>query len=181
MQFLNPTPHWYCLPLFFGLVIAVGPMGRKWRWSLEIIGALVATVFLYRQLTGVFVAIGVLTFLFLHTGHGVQRDRPNRLLPRSIILCMAAGMFVYLTGKADPVAWLAFGLWPLLILLNAWLTVTMDSRDCALLLGRLTIGGVIAFLPLLTYHLATGSFGAWISDSIFDAIALGQFAAWLKW
>jgi hypothetical protein len=176
IQFFNPTAHWYCLPIFFAVVIAVGPTGRAWRWRLEIIGALLVILFLYRQLTGVFVAIGVLTYLFLDTTETARRDRQTCWLARTVIVFMAAGIFAYLTGKADPVAWLAFGIWPLLILLNAWFTVAMGNRQCLALLGRLAVGGAAAFMPLLIYHLATGSLGAWITDSFFDAIALGEFA-----
>ncbi|MDA1323210.1 MAG: hypothetical protein O3C34_00550 [Proteobacteria bacterium] len=176
VQFYNPTAHWYCVPIFFAIVMAVGPTGRAWRWRLEIIGALLATLFLYRQLTGVFVAIGVLTYLFLDTTEAERRDRQTCWLARTMIVVMAAGVFAYLSGKADPVAWLAFGIWPLLVLLRACFTVTMDNRHGATLLGRLAVGGAAAFMPLLVYHLATGSFGAWMTDSFFDAIALGEFS-----
>ena len=65
VQFFSPTAHWYCLPLFFALALILARAPKELRWRLECVGFLLVLMFLFRQLTGVFVAMGVLTYLFL--------------------------------------------------------------------------------------------------------------------
>ena len=63
VQFLNPTPHWYCLFLVLLIIAVLTWLPRDSPWRLEILGFLVVTVLLFRQLTGVLTAIGLLAYL----------------------------------------------------------------------------------------------------------------------
>lgn len=175
VQFFSPSAHWYCLPLFFLLVLVLG--NRTMRGRLELIGCLLMTLFLFRQLTGVFVAMGTLTYLLLE--HRVLEHRGkagDRAFARVVIAVMLAGLALYLASKADFFAWIAFGICPLLILAKSLTMVAIDNRRTAATLGRLALGAAAAVLPLLLYHTIHGTLTDWFSDAFVDAIALGEFA-----
>src|SRR3546814_3815691 len=58
VQFLNPTAHWYAL---FICTLAVALLSAGWhrrRGGLELLGFVLVTLFLFRQLSGVFAAMG---------------------------------------------------------------------------------------------------------------------------
>jgi len=172
VQFFSPTAHWYCLPLFFALVLVLAPALKELRWRLELVGFLLVVLFLFRQLTGVFMAMGMLTYLFLEAN---APAKDHRLLARTVIAIMVLGLGLYLSGKTDSVGWLCFGLWPLLAMLFAFARVRTTDRQTFHILLRLTVGGAVAALPLVLYHLASGSLVEWFSDAFIDAIALGEF------
>jgi hypothetical protein len=173
VQFFSPTAHWYCAPLFFVLVVAMG-CGYQRRWRLEIVGALIATMFLFRQLTGVFVSMGVLTYLLIHAAVPPEQ-RSGTAVARALLIILSAGLVFYLASKADLVGWAFFGAWPLALMLGAWRRVTIGNRATLVLLGRLAVGAIAAAVPLLAYHVLTGSVSDWISDSFIDAVALSGF------
>ena len=174
VQFFSPTAHWYCAPLFFVLVAVIASGDRTGRRHLEILGALAATMFLFRQLTGVFVSMGVLTYLLMQPGASTQH-RGGRVVARALLVVMSAGLILYLARKADLVAWAFVGIWPLALMLGAWRRITIGDRAAWVLIGRFSVGAVAAAVPLVAYHVLTGSVWAWISDSFIDAVALGEF------
>ena len=110
VQFLNPSAHWYCLFLLIAVMCGLRWMPRDFRWRLEILGFLVVTLLLFRQLTGVIVAIGTLTFLLCETEP--KTSHGHRLLARGLLGVMTLGLGGYLLAKADGLAWILFGIWP---------------------------------------------------------------------
>lgn len=172
VQFFSPTPHWYCLPIAFAVVLLLTPGNRDLRWRIEAIGFLLVTMFWFRQLTAVFVAIGALSYLLLEArGPAVTKS----LLGRGVVLLMAAAVALYLWSKTDIVGWLLFGYGPLLLLAFTALRLDVDDRQAMILARRLLAGGALAALPVLFYHFLSGSFEAWFKDVFLDAIALGEF------
>lgn len=170
VQFLNPTPHWYALFLFVTVVCVVSWLPPGSRGRLEILGFLVVTVFLFRQLSGVIVAIGVLTYLLCEAPRGAGgRDR---VLARALVALMAGGLGAYLVAKTDLLAVLLFGVWPLGILAWAWFGAACANRHVLRLVARLGLGGSVAAAPLVVYHLAHGSFAGWFDDTVATALLL---------
>jgi hypothetical protein len=175
IQFLNPTPHWYCLFLAFALAcwLQRRPVGAPMR--LEVAGLLVGTIFLFRQLTGVLVAMAVITFLLLETRtpEASAGSRPRRgLLAAGIIGTMAIGLLWYLARATEASGWILFGLGPLAVLVHAWRRVRISDLACLPLLGRLAVGAAIATAPLALYHTVHGSLHAWFSDAVLTAMDL---------
>ena len=169
VQFLNPTAHWYCLFLAIAIICVLeldGAGGPLASWNL--VGFLIVSLILFRQLSGVFVAIGALTYLLLELS---QRPR-RRTLGRLLLVVMGLGLGWYLFRTADLLPLLAFGLWPMAIIVRAWLVVGADDRRVAEMIGRLALGGMTAALPLVIYHVAHGSWGTWFDDTIFGSMAL---------
>ena len=173
IQFLNPTAHWYALFLFIVLLGTLTAMPRESRWRLELVGFLLATIFLYRQLTGVLVAIGVLTYLLCEPA-GSRSGFRNRLLARTVLAIMGVGLLGYLIGKADWGAAALFGFGPMALII--WVAVygADDNRGAARTVGKLGLGAFVGLIPLVIYHWTTGSLGAWIDDAFLAAFALTE-------
>jgi hypothetical protein len=192
VQFLDPTAHWYALFLVTLLAAVLHRPPRKARWRLEAIGAIVMTAVLFRQLSGVFVAMGAITFLLLEHADDARLDaeqtRASPWLARALVAVMLVGITGYLLRATEQVGWMLFGIWPVLLLLRTgWLT-RMSNRVTLTMLLRLARGGLVAALPLIAYHIAHQSFGAWYQDTVvtasrfprmpfFDAMNYGTHAA----
>jgi hypothetical protein len=172
VQFLNPTAHWYALFVTVAVIAAVMWMPRDCRWRLPVIGLLLVSLFMFRQLTAVLVAIGFLTYwLCENPRDGAYRFR-NRLLARALLLVMGGGLAGYVGVKADFGAALLFGAGPVCLILWALVHGGRENRSVAVGLLHLASGGVVAALPLLLYHLVHRSVGDWLNDTFVAAVAL---------
>ncbi len=172
VQFLNPTAHWYCLFLFVAIVavLAWRPPGSALR--LELVGFLVTLVLLFRQLSGLLVAVGVLAWLIAEAKG--SRSGGRRTVARLLLGVMIFGLAAYLASKADLLAALLFGIWPLGLLVWVWRATALEDRAALIMLTRLAIGGLLALLPLLGYHLAHDSLANWFEDTVLAATSLTE-------
>jgi len=170
VQFLNPTPNWYTLFLAVATIawLSWNPIGLRWRHIVT--GFLLGTTFLFRQLSGVFLASGVLVFLLLEKPRNGASG--GRRLARAMLAVIGMGSAWYILRVTDPVGWVLFGVWPLAVVLLAWLRTRRSDREVLALLGDLSLGGLISASPLLTYHLAQGALGDWFRDTFVAAMSL---------
>ena len=175
VQFLDPTAHWYSLFLVIALAGVLHGMKPGSRWRLDVVGAIVMTTVLYRQLSGVFVAMGALTFLLLEHSRsaGTVRARPHESpwLARALVVVMLVGLVGYLLRATEQVGWLLFGIWPVLVLLWTLRATTMPTAEVIGTAARMARGGVVAAIPLLAYHVTHGSLGAWYHDVVVTALS----------
>src|SRR5215213_2406754 len=170
VQFLNPTANWYTL-FFAVLTIAWLSWTPGGLASRDVVtGLLVGSTFLFRQLSGVFLASGVLVFLFLEKPGIVGRGRP--VLGRAMLALIGLVLTGYLLLTTDPLGWILFGVWPLAVLACAWRQTTRSNREVVATLRKLALGGLISGLPLLTYHLVHGAMGSWAQDTFGAALAV---------
>ena len=173
VQFLNPTAHWYALFMTVAVIAAMTWIPHDSRWRLPVIGFLLVSLFMFRQLTAVLVAIGVLTCWLCEEPRDDASCRfGDRLFARALLLVMGCGIAGYIGTKADFGAAVLFGIGPVCLILWAIAHGGRDNRDVMVGLPRLAAGGVLATLPLLLYHLAHGSVGAWFNDTFVAAVAL---------
>jgi hypothetical protein len=170
VQFLNPTPNWYTLFLTVAIVawLAWNPVGL--RRPHIVTGFLVGTAFLFRQLSGVFLASGILVFLLLEKPGTGASAVPR--LARAMLALIAAGNAWYILRVTDPIGWILFGVWPLVVVLWAWFRTSRSDREVLALLRDLSIGGFISGSPLLAYHFVHGSLDDWFRDSFGAATSL---------
>ena len=170
LQFLNPTPNWYTLFLAVATIAWLSRNPTAVRWRHIVTGFLVGSAFLFRQLTGVFLASGVLVFLLLdNPGAGVS-SAPR--LARAMLALIAVGNAWYILRVTDPVGWVLFGVWPLAVVLCAWPRTSRSDREVLALLRDLSLGSLISACPLLTYHLAHGALGDWFRDTFTAAMSI---------
>ncbi len=172
VQFVDPTPNWYSLTLAIVLawwLHSATPSPRK----LLVAGFIVGTIAMLRQLSGVWAAMGTLTFALWE----VPSERGHRvILARAVFLVMLLALCWYLivSPETEPGGVLLIALWPLLLLI--WSIARTNTSDRATLVtcGWLGAGGALPILPALLYHLVHGSVGAWTADTIFAAFGLTQ-------
>ena len=172
VQFLNPTPNWYCLSLSIVLVSWMISTPREQARRLIVAGFLIGLVGLFRQLTGVWLAFGVLA--------AILRERSSSsgsrgLLAPSLLLLVLASLLIHLTfSKAAQLGGvLLFSAAPLAITGALLWDVRARDRDVAVALLQLCVGGLIAAVPLIAYWVLHGSFWAWLNDVVIEA---AQFA-----
>ena len=174
VQFLNPTTHWYCL---FAAVTLIGwltwtPQGSAAR--LIGAGAIVGVATLFRQLTGVWLAMAVLTLCLHEASSGAVSARP--ILGRALVVVMAAATLAYLsvTHGATLGGMLLFASGPLGILFVVFTRTRTSDREVARIVWRFGIGVLAGMLPLLAYHAVHGSLGVWLDDTLVAAVGLTQ-------
>jgi len=170
VQFLNPTPNWYTLFLAVATIawLSCNPVSLRRRDIVA--GFLVGAAFLFRQLSGVFLASGVLVYLLLEKPGAGVAGAPR--LARALLALIALGHAWYILRVTDPIGWVLFGVWPLAVLLWAWLRTRRTNPEVLALLRDLSIGGLISAAPLLTYHVAHGALGDWFRDTFSAAMSI---------
>jgi hypothetical protein len=168
IQFLNPSANWYALFLFFVTVWVLTRVDTARAPGAILIGFLIGLCFLFRQLSGVFLAMGVLTWLLVRPSAGEERG----ILARVVLAVMALGLGGYLWSKGSLVGFLLIGLWPLAFLIVSMRSVRRPDAVVAVLLVRLSIGACLAAAPLVIYHLIEGSLGIWLNDIVFAAFLI---------
>jgi hypothetical protein len=171
VQFLNPSAHWYSL---LATVLLVGWLQWMPTHPVKTFGAgfLIGIVTLFRQLTGVWVAMAVLVVLLREQSEAtIARDR---LVARGLILVMLATLLGYLMSSSGPETSgiLLLATWPVAVLLLELRDTAASNRTSLRLLAQLAVGAVIAGLPLVLYHVAHGSVSAWLDDTVSASINL---------
>ena len=177
IQFLNAQPSWYCL--LFATLIAFGltSLPVEHRWRLLIVGLLMGLVFFFRQITGVFVAMGVLTYLL--TENTDDSSGRGTLFARGLLTLMLAGTILYLKSATNIYGWALIGLWPIVLLVQSLLKVRTSNRRALEIVVKLGIGFLVSALPLMIYHIWHGSLGAFFDDTVIRAFNI-QGLAYLK-
>ncbi|MGH9256654.1 MAG: hypothetical protein ACRD3C_19010 [Vicinamibacterales bacterium] len=170
IQFLDPSANWYCLFLAVCLVCWLTWVPSDSRWRAIGAGFLVGLIALFKQLTGVWVAMAVLVILLREQSTGA-RGREVRLA-RGLVLLMLVALLGYLSFGGGPEASgnLLIGSWPVVILCLVLRDAGATNRACLRVLSQLAVGCAVAALPMVVYHLAHGSFAAWIDDTVFAAL-----------
>lgn len=171
IQFLNPSANWYALFICLTTVWTLTRVDSGRASDVIQVGFLIGLCFLFRQLSGVFLAMGAMTWLLL-------RAEPNGIgrcyLGRGIVILMALGLSGYLWSKASIVGFLLFGVWPLALLAMSLRDLQVGDATVAKLVLRLSIGAILAALPLVIYHILEGSLGDWIDDIFFTAFLIHE-------
>jgi hypothetical protein len=171
IQFLNPSANWYALFLFFVTVWGLTRVDATRLSGAVLVGFLIGLCFLFRQLSGVFLAMGVLTWILFRPQ---PRAEGRGVLARALLVIMALGLGGYLWSKGSITGLLLIGIWPFgLLLWAAWHERVADAAVAKLIL-RLALGASLAAAPLAIYHLAEGSFVAWLNDVLFTAFLIHE-------
>lgn len=173
VQFLNPTAHWYCLflVLLIPLILSRVP-GPGWP-RLILLGLLLGLIAMFRQLTGVIVAIAVFGWLIME---GSAPGSERVWTPRLLLFGLALLVGLYVLRHADPATAMVFGAWPVALLLVTGWQASVPARECLRMVGGLSLGAAIACLPLLGYHIHHASLSTWLADTVGAAFQIPQLA-----
>ena len=173
VQFLNPTAHWYCLFLALAIPVILSRIpGPGWP-RLILLGLVVGSIALFRQLTGVIAAIAVIGWLIME---GSAPGLPRVWTPRLLLFGLALLVGTYVLSHADTATALVFGAWPVVLLLVTGWHASVSMRECLRVMGGLAIGSTLACLPLLGYHIHHGSLSTWFADTVTAAFQIPQLA-----
>ena len=174
IQFVDPTPNWYCL--FFCVVLACWLTWVPSVHPARLVGAglLIGVLTLFRQLSGVWVAMAVLVLVLLERSDD-RRERGG-WLARALLLVMFTALIGYLvlSLETEPGGVLLIAAWPLAILAWAFVAVRTTNDSIGAAVGQLAIGVVISAWPLAVYHLAHASWGGWVNDTVVAAFGETQ-------
>lgn len=171
IQFLNPSANWYALFLFFVTCWALTRTDASRRRDVILAGFLLGLCFLFRQLSGVFLAMSVVSWLLMNLE--TDGKRPP-YLARTVLAVMATGLAFYLWSKGSLFAFLVFGIWPLGLLFAGIARVRAGDRAVLKLTLWLAAGSLLATAPLLLYHVFEGSVLAWLEDIFLTAFLIHQ-------
>ena len=174
IQYLNPTPNWYCLFLATLIVFCLSSISPDRKWRLELVGFLTGLIFLLRQITGVFVAMAVLTY-FLTERRDESRGSET-LLSKNLFGVMLLGAMTYLVTSTDLGGLLLFGICPLAILALAFVYSTTSNRRTLQVVIRMGLGCVAAAVPILAYHVVHRSLWTFYEDTVLRALAVSEFS-----
>lgn len=170
VQFLNPSANWYSL---FGSVVCIAFLSFSapdTRFRYAVIGLLVGTVFLTRQLSGVILGIGVLTFLC----YELDRKKPEArgVVARATLVPLVAALGFYAYTHTDFATFILYALWPIAIGTMLGWTARISNRQAFSMLAQLVLGALVSALPLIAYHVAHDSLFIWLEDSFSTALSL---------
>lgn len=169
VQFMSPTANWYALNVTVALACWMTWVPAR-HWA-RLVGAgfLLGTVTLFRQLTGVWVAMAVLVLVLLEESQPEADDRS--VAGRALVLIMLAAALGYLalSPETNVGGVVLIAAWPVGIL--AWALYRTCASDARVLsgVGKVALGASIASLPLVAYHVTHDSLGSWLNDIVFVA------------
>jgi hypothetical protein len=174
IQFVSPSPDWYCL--FLCVAVVWWLVWRPPAHPSRLVGAgvLIGVLTLFRQLSGVWVAMGVLTLILLEQSDPAHER--GGLLAWALLLLMLGGLVGYLivSPETEPGGVLLIAIWPIAILVWLIVNVRASSTIVAKSMAQLAVGASVPALPLVVYHLAHWSFGGWINDTVLAAFGETQ-------
>lgn len=169
VQFPNPSANWHALPLFFLLCLCLEILPKGAAQRLVLAGLCVGLCFFTRQLSGVFLALGLICVLMSETRRSETGTRAPGLLVGGAAI---VGLGAYLASKAQAFGLLWAGIWPLVLLcvfaVHARMTWGQAGRTTALVLG----GFLLAGLPLAALAWTQDAFTYWLQDIFFTALLI---------
>jgi hypothetical protein len=171
VQFLNPTAHWYCLFVVLLIPVVIEAIPHDAFRRLVALGFLVGLIAMFRQLTGLIVALAVFVWLLTQTPDA----RGQSWVIRGLLVAMALGVGTYVAKQADVATAVLFGAGPVALLLIAAWRVRVSLAQTLRLIAGLGLGVGFAILPLAVYHVANGSVATWLGDTVQAALEIPQF------
>ena len=180
IQFLNPTPNWYCLTLAFLLAFWMSAFPKNGPTRLIGAGFLVGLAMLFRQISGMWLGLAAIVIALL--------DAPAALPRRSVLAkSVVGGVLLVTTGllivarQDEPGGLVMFALWPVALLVVAMPRVRLTDRETVVALLQLAGGAAMATVPLLVHLAAEGSAAAWFNDTVVTASHLNDIVASRRW
>lgn len=170
IQFLNPTPHWYCLFLVICLAgILSSADSLSWQRIL-LVGAVVGCVFLFRQLTGVIVGCGALLLVLTKIARSQASDERAAVIAALVPVLLVLGLVIFRSEDLGSVV--LIGTWPLAIVV--WHMRTLRAANQQVIRSILILAGgfAISAIPIFAYHVWHGSLYAWWQDAFVAAVSL---------
>ena len=171
IQFLNPSANWHSLAAFFALALCLTKLPPGSAARLLLAGFVVGMAFFTRQLSGVFLGIGLLAVLLAEAGEQQSDKRIAAVCLGGVLLL---GLALYVASKGQVFGALWIGIWPLALLAMLTLRARMDWRDVIKLATLTGAGFVLAGAPIALFMATKGAFSPWLYDILFSALVINN-------
>ncbi len=169
VQFPNPSANWHALGAFFCLCLCLEKMPKASAKRLLMAGAIVGVCFFTRQLSGVFLALGLIAVLLSEASRETGQSR----LPAFVIGCISvAGLSVYLISKQQLFGVLWAGIWPILLLMIGMMRAQFSWSFTGRTVSLVVAGFLAAGAPLALVALSQDAFSHWVNDILFTALLI---------
>jgi hypothetical protein len=169
VQFPNPSANWHALGSFFCLCLCLEKIRRGSIARLLLAGVIVGLCFFTRQLSGVFLALGLICVLLAEAPQNKDGPRAPAILVGGVSF---VGLLVYLASKQHLFGMIWGGIWPLGLLLLATLRARISWSYAGQTVGFVMAGFGLAGLPLALWALLNGAFSYWVSDIFLTALLI---------
>ncbi|MEZ5382938.1 MAG: hypothetical protein R2754_14230 [Microthrixaceae bacterium] len=192
--FLSPSANWYAAALASVLAVVMSsravlePLGRGLAPSARVlapVGAMLGLAVGFRQLSGIHLCLGALGVIWMASRPaattarpGTPADRPASAHVRPNALTLAVGAVAalavlgYLLGRTNASSWPLFALGPIAVLTLGARDTSLDTAQSLAIGRRIGMGALAALAPLMAVHLAQGTAGSWLSDTVTAANGL---------
>ena len=170
LQFINPTPVWYGMCLAILTAYLLDRPEKETTKTLILLGFIVGTTFLFRQLTGLYMAAAVATIIFLKNPSEGQTTNP--VAGRNILYFLAFGLALSVLKTGHFAGLVFFGVFPVILIVIAANKSRVNLVDASNKVFKLSLGSIIAASPLIFYHTLHGSLNAWVFDAIFSNVTV---------
>lgn len=172
-QFINPNHHWYAffLSIMTALLLSTEPKEGSGRRFFA--GIMIATIFLFRQLTGVFMGIGVLAFFILED-RGAEHPAAQRKewLGIGALLFFSFALTMYFLRVTDLTGLVLFGVSALVLLWVERRLIVISDRKVRTIVYQFGSGILFGFLPMIITQAASGQLGSWLYHTFFASIGV---------
>lgn len=166
LQFFDPTPNWYCLALAIALAgwLTTSPQHRA--GALLATGLILGTLTMFRQLSGIWAAMAVVTLTLFETAR--RQGTGGAVVSRAILAIMLVALlwYVIVSPETEPGGLILMAIWPAALLIFAISRVRASDAAAVRALGWILAGALCAAAPMLIYHAAHGSSAALFRDTV---------------
>jgi len=171
VQFPNPSANWHALGAFFFLALVLEKLPSGSALRLLLAGLLVGACFFTRQLSGVFLGVGLVVVLLAETSRSVEKPRlPGIAIGGLFLVAVTA----YVTSKQNIFGLIWGGAWPVALLSIVTLQARIGLVEALRTAAFVTAGFVAAGLPIVALAVWDGAFFAWASDIFFTALMIND-------
>ena len=179
--FPNPATNWYCGLFLIGAIYLINNFNINSYKTVFAIGLLIGFSFLFRHLSGIFIASGVMITLLSLLIYEAERNdystqKNDLIFSRIIILLLAAPLAAYLayfTRSPNAFTIFSISIWPLAyatFLLTKSTAAPWQSVSKTILFALL--GCFVAALPLLIHQGLNGNIIGWAQSLLQQSVSI---------
>ena len=171
VQFPNPSANWHALGVFFCLCLCLEKLPKGAPGRLLLAGFLVGVCFFTRQLSGVFLCLGLACVLLAEAEKSWSNARVSSVLIGGIA---TLGLLLYVASKQSLFGIFWAGLWPMSIMVVASLRARVSVGEAIKTLGAVLAGFILAGLPLAILAFSHDALMFWINDIFVTALLIND-------
>jgi len=167
ITWLVPAPGWYTLFFTFLAIYILDtmPASRKRLFFLGVIGGL---SFMFRHPSGIFLASGIVAYLFYEMSRG-KKPSDNGILGQITLGIIILGLSGYLFWVHSFSLFIFYGAWPIVFCLYLLPSKRINNAQAWQIIKYCGLGGAVAVLPMIIYQITVGNFVIWFQTSILGA------------